>query len=385
MPIGGLAVDPFAGSASLATRVCGRGDRFFGLEAHPLVAELAQVKLSRPGSPAALRDAARVTARRARAARARVSLLDEHELLVKSFAEETLRTLAALRQEAEQSESWAGYLRFATLGVLRDLAGTGWPYPRNVPKRRYRFHDPVDLFLRRADRMADELSSAPRLPQAEIICADARRGTAWTLESESADACISSPPYLNQVAYAEVLRLELYFLGRAWRWADLRALGSNLVTSCAQQVTAGMATTAQARLTLAPRTIAAVEALSAVLSLASRGRSQPKRYDRLLPAYFADMLSVIEHLRSVLRPNARAVWVVGDSAPYGVHVDTPALLAQLAEELGFEALDDRPLRQRGTRWAGTGARHSRLLSERLLVFRRQVDSTQEVLPGFRWG
>src|SRR5438094_534538 len=78
MPVGGLALDPFAGAGSVATRVAGRGDRFFGIEGHPFVAELAQAKLARPGSAASLRIAAEDVAERARSEAADVALGEEH-------------------------------------------------------------------------------------------------------------------------------------------------------------------------------------------------------------------------------------------------------------------------------------------------------------------
>jgi hypothetical protein len=110
-------------------------------------------------------------------------------------------------------------------------------------------------------------------------------------------------------------------------------------------------------------------------------RLRGKAYDRLLWCYFADLAPVIRHMRAVLRPGARAVWVVGDSAPYGIRVDTPSLIAQLATEIGLEVVDDEPLRARGARWAGLRARHSLRLSERMIVLRRRFGAVQEPLPG----
>lgn len=70
------------------------------------------------------------------------------------------------------------------------------------------------------------------------------------------------------------------------------------------------------------------------------------------------------------------VWVVGDSAPYGIAIDTPSLVLLVAEELGFQSVEDRCLRDRGQRWRTNGTRHQVALTERLIVFRRppQVDS-----------
>jgi hypothetical protein len=81
------------------------------------------------------------------------------------------------------------------------------------------------------------------------------------------------------------------------------------------------------------------------------------------------MAAVLENLAAAMAPNGTAVWLVGDSAPYGVYVDTPVLIGSLAEQLGFTVMQDVALRKRGNRWSLQG-RHNHELSERLLIFRR---------------
>src|SRR4051794_39417341 len=100
-----------------------------------------------------------------------------------------------------------------------------------------------------------------------------------------------------------------------------------------------------------------------------------RRYDRLVLSYFADMLAVLDNLHRAMAPGARAAWVVGDSAPYGVYVDTPSLLGLAATEVGFEVLDDAHIRDRGAKWRGGRRSPQRLLSERLLLFCRPAPPT----------
>jgi hypothetical protein len=69
-------------------------------------------------------------------------------------------------------------------------------------------------------------------------------------------------------------------------------------------------------------------------------------------------------------PRIRLAWVVGDSAPYGVYIDTPALIAKLAAELGFKRGEDITVRSRGLRWRQNGSRHQVPLTERLITFKR---------------
>ena len=69
----------------------------------------------------------------------------------------------------------------------------------------------------------------------------------------------------------------------------------------------------------------------------------------LVPLYFRDLRRIIENIRASVREGGRVAMVVGDSAPYGIYVDTPALLTSLAEELGLTPLNSTVLRSRGAR------------------------------------
>lgn len=374
---GGLAVDPFTGSGRSATALVGHGDCFFGLEAHPLAADLAQVKLSRPGPSQELRQAATEVAQRAERASEQAAVDAVLTRFVPPFALSQLTRLRAT--VAEQGGPWEGHLRWLLLGALRRHSGSGWPYPR--PRGAQQAKPPSQLFLDGAQAMADDLATAARQPRGRVVCADARAPESWLgLAPGSASGCVSSPPYLNQVSYTEALRLEVHLLGWADSWAQMSALGAGLVASCTQQVGGERFALAQRWLASRPGIEAAVRSLCQRLSHAQNGLRRPKRYDRLLVAYFADIGQVLQALLPMMAPGARAAWVVGDSAPYNVYVDTPALLGVLATELGFEVLDDVTLRERGRRWPGSGSRHSRRLSERLLVFRRPAWGEQLELP-----
>jgi hypothetical protein len=367
LPAGGLAVDPFTGSGRAATTLAARGDRFFGLEAHPLPADLANVKLSRPGPPNDLRQAANdVADRAATGTRGGVP----HPVLQRFVSPSALPELIDLRAATEEHGGpWEGHMRWLVLGALRRHAGGGWPYLR--PRATNETKSPTQLVVELADTMADDLSDAPREPRAEVAHADARVASSWAaLTPGAAHGCVSSPPYLNQVSYAELLRLEVLLLGWAQSWADMRLLGRDLVACCTQEVTAQRAATARVTLGCWPGTEASVRSLCGRLERAQASRSRPKRYDRLLVTYFADIGRSLQALWPVLAPGARSAWVIGDSAPYGVYVDTPALIGLLATELGYDILDDVQLRERGKRWSSPGSRHSRRLSERLLVFQR---------------
>ena len=376
---GGLLIDPFAGSGTTGTLACARGDRFFGIEAHPLTASLARVKFMRPGVADELRKMGEEVVRTARRRSHTQSIDGEHEALRETLPLGLLNALAALRDSAEAAGPWADHVRWAVLAALRDIAGSRWP--RTAPARTWTMDAPYDLVGRRIGRMADDLETAPRGPAASIVHGDARRPEAWTLEPGMSDACVSSPPYFNQVAYAEAPRLEMYFLGMASDWAGLQAEASLLMRSCVQQVTSAAADDAWRRLEAIPRAREQIERTSIAFRLAARPRPQPKRYDLLLPAYCADLAEVLSRLWCALRPGGRVAWVVGESAPYGERLDTPGLVAIIAGELGFVTRSDSVVAMRGHRWRGVGRRHTLPLTERLVVFERPETWYQPSLPG----
>ena len=58
-------------------------------------------------------------------------------------------------------------------------------------------------------------------------------------------------------------------------------------------------------------------------------------------------MHVLRELRRVHKPGAPVIMVLGDSAPYGVYVDTPALIGRLALDCGFTRYECLTLRERG--------------------------------------
>ncbi len=378
-------LDPFAGTGTALTLVTGRGDRALGIEAHPLIGELAALKLERPDAPATLLEAVELLRSAAIARASHTKLSSEPEALKRFVPAGTLRELARWRDAVDDvGGPWKKHLRWLVVGALRDQVGRSWPYPSTRRISRGRERPVAELVDKRAHRMVEDLVAAPRAPKAHVIRGDARCARTWDLiDSGSVDACISSPPYLNQVSYAEITRLELHFLGYARTWREMNErVSSHLVASCTQQVTKARAESARAGLEGHPHLLSRLTTIAGALTRAQRDRPRGKQYDRLVWAYFGDLCKVFENLRRVLAPGARSAWVIGDSALYGVYIDTPALIGALAEEFGLEVLDDFFLRERGRKWASVGGRHGRILSERMLVFRQRPLASQPPLPGF---
>lgn len=368
-----VLVEPFAGAATAGTEAIRRGLAFRGLEAHPLIAELGQLKFERPGDPDELTEAGK----RVASARSAPDIDGELSLIRTSFLPEALRALVGMRSSIIESQTspWARHLKWALLGTLRDCAAVkvGWPYQRPGRARVPRLVDPRVAFLRRVSWMADDLKAAVDAPDAIVIAGDARESADWSslLGDRLAAGAITSPPYLNNFDYADATRLELYFWGLARSWLEMT-----------QTVRGGMmvATTQQSRIAYAdassrllakevPLVWPQIRGLAVELKAARAARPRGKEYDLLLVSYFADLLRVVRQIAAHLTPRAPVLLVLGDSAPYGIYVDTPSLIAEMAGELGLDHIQTVTLRRRGLRWHSNGSRHAVDLHERLLVLR----------------
>jgi hypothetical protein len=269
------------------------------------------------------------------------------------------------------------------LDALRRCTGRGWPYRRpNGPTRAA--PSIARTIIEGAQRMADDLRAAPLEPVAQALIGDARSRTCWDSAGVAGlDAVVTSPPYLNQVSYLEATRLELLFEDADATATELRdRFGSALLTSCTQQVTKDRAAASWDHLReTVPLLIDPVRRITRELERIRLETHRSKVYDRLIPCYLAEIVDVLRCQLTALAPGARAAWLVGDSAPYGIYVDTPALIAAAARNVGFEIDSSVKLRARGQRWT-PGGRPSRDLCERVVVMIRPSGGWQLSLPGF---
>jgi hypothetical protein len=93
-----------------------------------------------------------------------------------------------------------------------------------------------------------------------------------------------------------------------------------------------------------------------------------KSYDLMVGGYFNDMYDILSDNRRILKPGGRASYILGDSAPYGVHIPTDELIGQLGLAVGFSDYKIEILRERGGKWAANPQRHSVSLRESIVHF-----------------
>lgn len=349
-------LDPFAGSGTVILEAEREGVEGLGLESHPFVARIARAKLAWREDIASFRELGKVILETANAKGGRATAYPS--LIRKCFPLEILTKLDALRHAlGEQGEGSGRYALcwLALVSILRPCSPVGtaqWQYvlPR---KSKVRTQEPFQAFEERLALMAADMRSRQfqgQGPCGRVLTSDAR--TCEGVEEQWADLVITSPPYANNYDYADATRLEMTFLGEITGWGDLQtSIRQRLVRSCTQHV-AAFAKRSGAILKSKEVTSIAEELKQVCSELESvkENHGGKKPYHAMIAHYFHDLAQVWGSLRRVTRLGGRVCVVVGDSAPYGVHVPVERWLGELALAAGFKSYRFEKLRDRNTKW-----------------------------------
>jgi hypothetical protein len=363
-------LDPFVGSGTVVLEAARAGAVAMGLEAHPFISRIARAKLAWGSDVEAFQRLAEKVA--ADAEKRQGQLRGYPDLIVKCFPPETLLRLDALKKswaEKNDGSPAAELCWLALVAILRETSPVGtaqWQYilPR---KAKAKSAEPFAAFAWRVHMMAQDMRIAQQemaCPPGRVLTGDAR--SCPDIPSGWADLIVTSPPYANNYDYADATRLEMCFFGEISGWADLQSVvREHLIRSCTQHV-ASQANRSR-ELLQAPVLAPIAGELSQTYRRLEKEREQhggKKPYHAMIAYYFSDLAEVWKSLRRVARSGARACFVVGDSAPYGIHVPVDRWLGELALAAGFRSYRFEKLRDRNTKWKNR--KHRVLLHEGLL-------------------
>lgn len=346
--------DPFAGSATTLIAAESLGVAATGVDSHPFVSRVAQAKLEWCSNPDDYLE--KVTELRQAAKKLKPQVEGYPPLIYKCYDEETLANLDVLRQAYERiaDESPASKLLWLTLvAMLRrtSFAGTAqWQYV--LPKKQKRAAQDVSAALRAVAGMVHSDMSMMELPgpRAQFMRSDAR--TCAGVASGTANLVITSPPYPNNYDYADATRLEMSFLREIAGWGDLQlSVRSHLIRSCSQHVPERAVDLDEV---LSASELSPIRAeLTEVcekLGEIRKTKGGKKTYHLMVACYFRDLAQVWQSLRRVCAAGARACFVIGDSAPYGVYVPVIPWLGKLALAAGFTSYRFERTRDRNVKW-----------------------------------
>lgn len=229
-----------------------------------------------------------------------------------------------------------------------------------------------DTFKNTVFKMMEDLTTVVDKPVTTKIFLHDSRQKNDSIEDDSCTICITSPPYLNNLDYGEVSKVCSHFFGFTNDWSEItEKVRKNLVTGATthykeSEFDIEIWKTEDFYLN---NKIIMDNLLPDILQIEniSKTRKGKKSFHILALYYFQDMYKVFIEMRRVLRAGSKAYLVLGDSAPYGVFIDTTKILGEIAINCGFRKYDIVKIRERGTKWQSLTYRHNVKLSENILV------------------
>jgi DNA modification methylase len=358
---GDCVLDPFCGTGTTLVECKKRGIPSVGMEPHPVAHLASAVKTDWSINGFGLITHARGVAERTLGYLAQQGICDTRTYAPVEPEEVPLRRLAAEAEklllkgsispvplhkalvllDALKAEEQSLYYRHEMLALARALsAGIGnLHFGPEVGVTQPKADTPVvGAWLECVHGMGSDLATleGARDTLSMPHCADARDVSQF-LDPESVSVVITSPPYPNEKDYTRITRLESVLLGFLRTRADLRALKRRLVRSNTRGVYKGDSDDAWVSgHTSVQRIAGAIEARRTELGKTSGFERQ---YASVTKLYFGGMKRHLSELRRCLRRGANLAYVVGDQASYlRVMIRTGALLAEIAESLGYEVV-----------------------------------------------
>lgn len=197
----------------------------------------------------------------------------------------------------------------------------------------------LEPWLSALDNMAGDLQAirAPSNSAARVFLADAR-DMHRCLPPGSIDAVITSPPYPNEKDYSRTTRLESVLLGFISSREDLRRQKKQFVRSNTRSVY--KADNDDRWIANSARIHNLADSIEERRVELGKTSGFEKQYAKVVRLYFGGMARHLSELRALLRPGAKLAYVVGDQASYfRIMIRTGEILAEVAEQLGYQVLD----------------------------------------------
>jgi hypothetical protein len=344
---GQVVLDPFCGTGTTLVECKKLGLESIGLEAHPMCHFASRTKVNWSEKGSALKKHATKIAEIANENLSRdlggLRALPEKEmkLLIKgSISPIPLHKTLVLQEclRNYRSRQFSDYENLAlasklvtSIGNLRFGPEVGITKPKeDVPV--------VEEWLNAVYEMADDLEGLMELDRtpASVHLSDSREVRS-VLKPSSIDAVITSPPYPNEKDYTRTTRLESVLLGFIDSRGGLQEYKRTLLRSNSRNVYKGDDDCQWVAHHKRIQELAnSIESRRIELGKTS---GFEKLYHRVVTLYFGGMARHLAELRTALRPGAQLAYVVGDQASFlRVMIRTGELLADIAEELGYEVI-----------------------------------------------
>ena len=325
---GATVLDQMTGSGTVLRVAAEQGLQGLGFDMDPLAVLLSKVWTTDVDTQA-LEAAALGLAEQAQALRveeAALPWIDEHEE-TRRFVEfwfgqrqrDDLRRLCCLLDAHNDPVSDVLRVAVSRLIITKErgaslAADVSHSRPHRVYKAEEHDFDVFSMFKRSVRYVAQRLHPDRLKGTARVVEGDARNLGA--VEAESVDACITSPPYLNAIDYLRGHRLALVWFGH--QIDTLRFIRSESIGA--------------ERIPKPDADAALAQALTALID--PEGKLDSRRR-RMIDRYALDMHAFLKETHRVLKPDGKAVLVVGNSTHGEVFVENTTIVKVAAERVGF--------------------------------------------------
>ncbi|MCD6371835.1 MAG: DNA modification methylase [Candidatus Aenigmarchaeota archaeon] len=349
-------LDPFAGSGTAILAAEEIGVKSYGVEAHPFLAKIANIKLLwEEVNPHNLETYAMKVLNTAKSKD--WDLIEYPSLIKRMYSPDVLKDLNSLRLAWEfhnDNSPESKIVWLAITAILRQTSNRGTaPWQYALPKKKKRkFILPYEAFQKQISVMIQDILYFKRIaqPTGEIIWNDIRYTN--KIPSDSISLIITSPPYANNYDYADAVRLELSFWGEINKWKDLQdKVRKYLIRSCTQHVAYENGDLEKLLENLKQTPI--YEDIRNICERLAEERLKhggKKQYHLMIAAYFSDLYIVWKKLRRMCKKECIIAFVIGDSAPYGIHVPVDEWLGKLATFSGFQSYYFDKIKDRNVKW-----------------------------------
>jgi len=349
-------IDPFVGSGTSLLAANAANIEAYGFEAHPFIARIAQAKQYWYLDEVSYLKAANDVCSLAKKTLETTHRHDPTNLLGKCYTLDSLSKLDSLKNAYESLSNDDPIWELVWLNltsILRPTSGVGtaqWQYV--LPnKTKSKVIDPYEAFLGKAEIMAYDMKIVKDKgwkPTSKVILQDVRED----IPVSSCNLLLTSPPYPNNYDYADATRLEMMFWGEIDGWKDLqKKVRYNLMRSCSQHSAAEKLKLDEllGMNELKP-ILSEITKVTKELENVRKTKGGKKTYHTMIAAYFYDLARIWNNLRKTMDTPSKICFVIGDSAPYGVHVPADKWLEKLAVSAGFKFDNFEKLRDRNIKW-----------------------------------
>lgn len=299
---------------------------------------------------------------------------NSHPLLQTLFDEYSLRVIYAIRDYIRSigDENIRLFLNLALSQSLHKIA----LHPIAVPyisrsKTLANSGDALNKFISTISHMLSDIESLPHNERYASVYNNDSRKKNIKITDASCDLCITSPPYLNNLDYGEVSKVHTHFFEYTTNWNDItNNVRHDLVTGATthyRDADFDLSNFESSEFAQNNKQLFD-ELKERFMRIKDNAllRSGKKSFHILMMLYFQDMYFVLAEMRRVLKDKSHAFLILGDSAPYGIHIPTTQFLGEIAQSVGFGDYKIYKIRSRGNKWKGLSNRHNIELSENIL-------------------